>query len=231
MSAVEQLSSLGELFSHPSVGAEGIEVARGELIFEQGRSAEHLYFIHRGQVRLYQVGANGDERLVEILGAGQWFGCASLSTRSVYTTRAVAAAAGQISKVAATRLLEHAARHPAAATQLIRQLAEHVQNAREEAAHLQFEDCNARLIKAMLRFSESAAATTQGTDVVLHLTHAQLAQAVGAARETVSLALTEMRLRNVVRTGRNRLIFNRDALRQFANGTAQQRPQQVQSDN
>jgi hypothetical protein len=25
-----------------------------------------------------------------------------------------------------------------------------------------------------------------------------------------------MRLRNVVRTGRNRLIFNRDALRQFA---------------
>ena len=43
----------------------------------------------------------------------------------------------------------------------------------------------------------------------------------GVARETVSLALTEMRHRNLVRTGRNRLIFNRDALRAFANGNGQ----------
>jgi len=212
----EALSSLVELFAHPSVDAEGVEVARGELVFEQGAAAEHVYMIHRGQVRLYQVGPNGDERLVEILGAGQWCGCAALTSRGVYTTRAVAATPGQLSKVSAAKLMQHVAAHPAAATQLIRQLAEHVQNAREEAARLQFDDCNQRLIQAMLRFSESAAASTQGTDVVLHLTHAQLAQAVGAARETVSLALTEMRLRNVVRTGRNRLIFNRDALKQFA---------------
>src|SRR5437773_9204888 len=77
--SAEALSSLGELFSHPAVGAEGIEVARGELLFEQGSTAEHLYCIHRGQVRLYQVGPNGEERLVEILGAGQWCGCAALS--------------------------------------------------------------------------------------------------------------------------------------------------------
>ena len=205
----EELSSLGELFAHPAVGAEGIEVARGELIFEQGADAEHLYFIHRGQVRLYQVSPSGEERLAEILGAGQWCGCAALSAR--------------LSKVSAGNLLAHVAAHPAAATQLIQQLAENVQKAREDAARLQFDDCNQRLIQAMLRFSESAAATTHGSDVTLHLTHAQLAQAVGAARETVSLALTEMRLRNVVRTGRNRLIFNRDALRQFAgSGQSQQ---------
>jgi CRP-like cAMP-binding protein len=216
----EEIQSLGELFSHPAIGADGIEMARGELIFEQGSPAEHLFYIHRGQVRLYQVGPNGDERLVEILGPGQWCGCAALSQRGVYTTRAVTATAGQLSKVPAMTLLAHVARHPAVATQLIQQLADHVQNAREEAARLQFEDCNARLIQAMLRFSQSAAATIQGNDVVLHLTHAQLAQAVGAARETVSLALTEMRLRNVVRTGRNRLIFNCDALREFASSNA-----------
>ena len=76
------------------------------------------------------------------------------------------------------------------------------------------------MVTPSLRFSSSAAATTQGTDVVLHLTHEQLAQAVGAARETISLALTEMRHRNLVRTGRNRLIFNREALRQFGGAAA-----------
>ena len=215
-------SSLGELFSNPAVEAEGIEASRGTVIFEQGATAEHVYWIHRGQVRLYQTAANGEERLVEILGAGQWFGCASLSERGRYTTRAVAAAAGQLSKVSAKKLLEHIAQHPQAAAELIKQLASQVAHAREEAARLQFEDCNQRLIQAMLRFSESAAATSQGADVVLHLTHAQLAQAVGAARETISLALTEMRVRNVVRTGRNRLIFNRDALKQFASSDKMQ---------
>jgi CRP-like cAMP-binding protein len=73
----------------------------------------------------------------------------------------------------------------------------------------------------MLRFSDSAAATTDGENTVLHLTHEQLAQAVGAARETISLALTEMRHKNLVRTGRNRLIFNRDALRAFATNVQQ----------
>ena len=47
-----------------------------------------------------------------------------MSARSNYTTRAVAAAAGQLSKVSARNLLAHVTSHPAAATQLIQQLAE-----------------------------------------------------------------------------------------------------------
>jgi CRP/FNR family transcriptional regulator len=148
-------------------------------------------------------------------------------------TQAVVAADAQLSKVRAGALIEHASSNPAAATQLVRELANSVQAARQEAARLQFEDCNSRLVNAMLRFSQSAAATQQGENTVLHLTHEQLAQAVGAARETVSLALTEMRHLNLVRTGRNRLIFNREALAQFAQkkvapGAEQPPPQQPQ---
>ena len=213
---------VGELFANPAVAAEGIEVARGATVYAQGTGAEHLYYIHRGQIRLYQIAPDGEERLVEILGPGQWFGCAALSESPVYLTQAVVAADAQISRVSARALLEHAVTNPAAATQLIKHLANAVQAARQEAARLQFEDCNSRLVNAMLRFSDSAAATQQGENTILHMTHEQLAQAVGAARETVSLALTEMRHRNLVRTGRNRLIFNRDALQQFAQSGTQQ---------
>ena len=64
-----------------------------------------------------------------------------------------------------------------------------------------------------MRFSESAAATQHDGGVVLRITHQQLAQAVGVARETVSVALTQLRQRNLLRTGRNQLIFNPQALR------------------
>ncbi len=210
-----QSQQLNELFSSTEVGAEGLEISRGTVVFEQGSAAEHVYFIHHGQVRLYQIGADGSERLVEILGPGQWFGCAALSDRTAHVSQAVAATQAQVSRVPAEKLLEYASRNPAAAVQLIKNLANAVQSAREEAARLVFQDCNSRLVDAMIRFSHSVAATEQGGEVVLHLTHEQLAQAVGAARETISLALTEMRHRNLVRTGRNRLIFNRDSIRSF----------------
>src|SRR3954468_20957816 len=125
------------LFSNPEVAAEGIEVSRGTVIFEQGTAADHVYCIHRGQVRLFQGGKDGEERLVEILGPNQWFGCAALSDRGVHVTRAVAAPSGQISKVPAPKLPDHVAPNPEAAGQLIRHLAGSVQTAREEASRLQ----------------------------------------------------------------------------------------------
>src|SRR5688572_27984149 len=111
-------SPLAELLSSQQVGAEGIEVACGAVVYHQGSPAESLYFIHHGQVRLFQVGADGEERLVEILGAGQWFGCAALSASGNYSTQAVAASQAQLSKVAGSRLMELVTLSPQAATEL-----------------------------------------------------------------------------------------------------------------
>src|SRR5688572_4572815 len=166
-------SALSDLLSSQQAGAEGVEVARGTVIYRQGTDAQHLYFIHHGQVRLYQVGPDGQERLVEILGAGQWFGCSALAANGRYVSQAVAATQAQLSKVAGNRVLDLVTASPAAATEMIRQLAGAVQNAREEAGRLVFQDCNERLIAAMIRFSDSAAATQQGENTVLHLTHEQ----------------------------------------------------------
>jgi CRP/FNR family transcriptional regulator len=206
---------LADLFADEAVAATRTEFAPGALIYEQDSPADKVYFIHSGQARIYQIAADGSSRLAEILGPGQWFGCAALSGGGRYAARVVAAVATVVSVAQASQLLEHVVHNPAAAAGFIKTLANRVQSARTDSARLVFDDCNQRLIQAMLRFSTSAAATLQGDAVVLHLTHEQLAQAVGAARETVSLALTEMRLQNVVRTGRNRLIFKPEALKQF----------------
>ncbi|MGA2443519.1 MAG: helix-turn-helix domain-containing protein, partial [Tepidisphaeraceae bacterium] len=44
--------------------------------------------------------------------------------------------------------------------------------------------------------------------VELRITHAQLAEAVGAARETVTLCLIHLRQENLVHTSRSRVTFN-----------------------
>jgi CRP-like cAMP-binding protein len=63
-------------------------------------------------------------------------------------------------------------------------------------------------VRTLLELAGSSAASASSEGVVLHITHQQLAQKIGVARETVSLALSQLRRRNLLRTGRNQLTFN-----------------------
>jgi CRP/FNR family cyclic AMP-dependent transcriptional regulator len=195
-----------------------MSVPAGTTLFEANAPASNVYFVHRGQVRVYQSGPDDSTRLIEILGPNDWTGSAALAGLPHYTSRAVTVTPAVVSEVAATKLLDVLSRNPEATIELIQQLASKVRNAREDAALLVFDDCNNRLVKTLLRFSRSSAATPAGNGedgVVLRITHQQLAQAVGVARETVSLALTQLRQQKLLRTGRNQLTFNPETLRRF----------------
>jgi CRP/FNR family cyclic AMP-dependent transcriptional regulator len=208
-----------ELLMRPSLGARTLEVTAGRVLFDAETPAQHLFFIQSGQVRVYQPGPDGSTRLVEILGAGDWCGAAALAGETNHGNRAVAVTAAAVVDVRADRWLAVLAEHPALASQWIATLARKLQAARADAACLMFDDCNSRLVRALLHFSRSAAASpSEDGGVVLRITHQQLAQAVGAARETVSLALTQLRQRNLLRTGRNQLFFDPQVLETFSRG-------------
>src|SRR3954469_9649974 len=205
----------GELLAEANLASRRFDVAAGTAIYEPAAPARNLYLIHAGQVRILLNTGSAKERavrLLEILGTGDWFGAPAISGSAAYDTRALAVTNTTVSEIAADRLLAALPQHPAMATSLVRSLAAKLQTAYTEAANLVFDDTNQRLIKTLLQFSRSAAATPQpgpeGTEgVELRITHQQLAQAIGAARETVSLALTQLRQKNLLRTGRNRLSF------------------------
>jgi CRP-like cAMP-binding protein len=122
------------------------------------------------------------------------------------------------------KLLTTLMNQPAQLVEFNRQVAIKLINTAQEASRLVFEDCNQRLISALLRFSRSAASVQRDDGVVLRITHEQLAQAVGVARETVSLALTQLRQQNLLRTGRNQLTFNPETLREFSSRSGAVRP-------
>jgi len=210
------VSILAEVFQDPSAGPKRTNYEAGAALYEPDHPAQNLYYVHRGQIRVYQSGGDDEQRLIEILGPDDWFGTASLAKAETYRTRAVAVTNSVVTEVRAQRLLEAMSHKPNAMIELNRQLAARLEGSRDEAANLIFQDCNNRLVQTLLRFSQSAAASKNENGVVLRITHQQLAQAVGVARETVSLALTQLRQKNLLQTGRNQLTFNPDALKNFA---------------
>ena len=206
-----------ELFSQPALQSRRLELEAAVPLYEPHESPRNLYLIQTGQVRIFQVGPDASARLLEILGPGDWFGAPALARAGSYGTRAVTATRAAVFELPVTRVLEALPQRPEAAAELIAELAAKLQAAYDEAADLVFSDTEGRLLKTLLQFSRTAAASPQeGGGVVLRITHQQLAQAVGAARETVSLTLTQLRQKNLLHTGRNRLSFRPEALEEFS---------------
>jgi len=186
-------------------------IPRGAL-YEPTDAARDVFVILDGQIRTQQVGTGTSRRLVEILGPGDWCGTGALTGSEAYGERAEAALDSTAAAIPVELLVAELKNQPDAAIELIRQMAQKLASFREEAAGLVFDDCKSRLVRTLQRLSDSPAASRTGDAVTLRITHQQLAQAVGVARETVSLALSQLRRRNLLRTGRNQLMFNPDEL-------------------
>ncbi|MGH7215470.1 MAG: Crp/Fnr family transcriptional regulator, partial [Tepidisphaeraceae bacterium] len=170
-SSLSNRSAFEELLQQPDLSARRLSVTSGTVLHEPDSPAQSVYFIHRGQVRKYEVAPDGSNRLLEILGPGEWFGSAALAEFSTYGTRAVAVGATMLTEAPAEKVMTALSRHPERLIEIVKQLAGKLRAAREEASRLVFDDCNARLVKTLIRFSDTAAATRREEDVVLHITH------------------------------------------------------------
>src|SRR5215210_3380253 len=96
---------VSELLQDPSLEARRIDATTGTVLVEETEPARSVYFIHTGQVRVYQTGPDDSARLLEILGPGDWFGVPALAGAETYGTRAVAVSGVTVSEVPADKWL------------------------------------------------------------------------------------------------------------------------------
>ncbi len=158
------------------------------MLFDADSPADFLYLIERGQVRLFQAGPESTTRLISILGAGDWCGLSGLGDARAYGLRATAESEATVWRVPIESVRRKLATLPPIASELITQLARKLREAHESAGRLVFDDCSSRLLKTLIRFAETSAASPgESGDVELRITHQQLAQAVGrGAKPSVS---------------------------------------------
>jgi CRP-like cAMP-binding protein len=187
----------------------------GQVVFEPHEAAQTLFIIKSGEIRFLDWLPGGGSRLIDILGPDEWFGSAALGGLPSYGKRAISVGDTVVWAIPSGELRDELMRSGELAMHFIEIMARQLQGAWSDASRLMFQDCRLRVIKALLKFSSTPAARPVPEGVSLRITHAELAEAIGAARETVSLCLTDLRHMNVVRTGRNQIVFDPEGLRQF----------------
>ena len=173
---------------------------RGEVLFHEGDSGDRLYIVVEGKVKLGRSAADGRENLLAVMGPGQMFGELSLfdpGPRSATVTAVTDAAFASLSH---DDLLKWLDGRPMVARSLLSQLAGRLRKSNDVVSDLVFSDVPGRVAKALLDLADRFGRTADdGVHVHHDLTQEELAQLVGASRETVNKALADFASRGWIR--------------------------------
>lgn len=177
-----------------------VKVSKGHTLFKEGDEGDRLYVVIEGKLKLGTASIDGRENLLSILGPGEMFGELSLFDPEPRTATATAVTDAKLLALAHDQVIGLVTAHPQTSLELLRRLAQRLRKSNEILADLVFADVPGRVAKAIIdlgtRFGQKK---DDGFYVNHDLTQEELAQLVGASRETVNKALADFASRGWVR--------------------------------
>jgi CRP-like cAMP-binding protein len=167
-------------------------VVKAEILFHEGEFGDHLFLILEGKVKLGHASTDGRESLMAVLGPGEMFGELSLFDPGLRAATATALTQARVLRLGNTQLMPWLAGRPEVAAALLQALARRLRRTNEAMADLVFSDVPGRVAKALMELGEKFGTLIPGGLLVTHdMTQEELAQLVGASRETVNKALAD----------------------------------------
>jgi CRP-like cAMP-binding protein len=164
---------------------------------------EGLYVIKEGKVRLYKINPGGKQFTLGILGKGNAFGeidSFSLGTRDVFIETMDHTLLCSLEKKQFETFL---AERPELAIKLLKLLSERLQERDAMLEQLALGDIRDRVLHLLIKLSEQFGIEEEGYHKIdLPLTHQELANMIGATRESVTVVLKELVKEDMIRTGR-----------------------------
>jgi CRP/FNR family transcriptional regulator len=177
-----------------------VNLARGRTLFNEGEPGDRLYVVTEGKIKLGRTAADGRENLLAILGPGEMFGELSLFDPGPRTATATAVTDATLIGLGHDDLQPWLTGRPEVAAQLLGALAQRLRRTNEAMADLVFSDVPGRVAKALLDLARRFGVQSEdGVHVTHDLTQEELAQLVGASRETVNKALADFASRGFLR--------------------------------
>jgi CRP/FNR family transcriptional regulator, cyclic AMP receptor protein len=199
-------------------GVIDVQLDRGQRLFSEGDTGDKLYIILAGKIKLTKAAPDGRENLLSVHGPGEMFGELSLFDPVPRTSSATAVTSAKLAGLAHDDMRTWLSTRPGVAMHLLQALAQRLRRINEVKADLVFTDVPGRVAKALLDLSDRfGVPTPDGVQVNHDLTQEELAQLVGASRETVNKALADFAARGWIQlAAKSVLITDTDRLRKRA---------------
>ncbi|MFC2001465.1 Crp/Fnr family transcriptional regulator [Chloroflexota bacterium] len=184
---------------------------RGEIILLEGASAEALYFVVSGVVKVFKTSADGKEQIFYLVRPGESFNDAPVFRGGLNLTSAEAMGPVVLYGIKKSDLERILLDHPQVVMNMIQVLDQRVQHLVSLVEDLSFKRVDGRVAKILLEHAGDGASQTP------RLTQQEMAAMAGTAREMVGRSLKVLEEGGAIRLDRHRIvIIDKEALREIA---------------
>lgn len=179
-----------------------------EFIFYQGDPAGHVYVLLDGQIKLAQLTPDGQQVILNMIGAGEVFGLIAFTQGGVYPVSAQAESAVRVLSWDREALARISSRYPQVSLNAVGLMAEKVGEFQGQIRALATERVERRLARALLRLTRQVGKKTAGGVLIdLNITRQDLAEMSGTTLFTVSRLLSQWERQGLIDAGRERVLI------------------------
>lgn len=195
---------------------ESTQVERGDTVYQPGSPSNSVYIVEEGRVKIAYLDESGKKLTLVILDPGEIFGEMCLVGEKQRRHLATAIEDAVIRRVAREEFTEALQQDPLHFQLLLEHFAKRMREFEETLEDLAFRDIQARLSRQLLKLSdEYGVETDEGILIAFQLTHKELADMIGSARENTTLALNRFAREGILDKSRYRIVIkNEEGLRE-----------------
>lgn len=201
------LSSLSETETRDLLEySRRLDLKPRDHLFRAGDRSNDVYIVAGGCIRLFQVSSTGKETILWFSFPGEIIGMAELCRGNERQIYAVANEATQVYSIRRKDFTAFLGAHPEAAMKAISILSARVRSLGQALMGLAYDKVETRIARLLMRFAAVSSGTrccagsTNGELCVnVRLTHQDIANLIGASRQTVTSTLANLRKQGTVR--------------------------------
>ena len=166
---------------------------RDAVLYEDGSLGDYMYIISEGQVKITKMSEDGREKILEILGPGNFHGEMSLLDRAPRSASAKTTTPCVLLALSRQDFLGLLKQNHEVTLELIRVLARRLRETDEQIKGLLFERVEGRTRRLLARLAKEAVPGREDRMATSPITHQQLADLVGTSRETITRVVKELK--------------------------------------
>lgn len=169
--------------------------AKHDFVFRSGDPGHHVYVLKEGRAKIFKVSESGKEVILWFCFPGEMFGLAEASRGGSRDVYAQGCTDLRIQRIARRQFVQFVEARPRVALQVIDLLSCRLRVLGDILTNLATDDAGSRVIKLLLRLCSRYGRLDGAGGICLDipLTHQEMADMLGASRQTVSTVISELK--------------------------------------
>ncbi len=182
--------------------------SRDESIFFETDLGDIFYIVYEGRVKIYNISLQGQVKILDFLGKGDFFGEMALIDEMPRSANALAVEDTVLLTISHSEFQQFLQKQPDILFKITKTLCRRLRKADLEIELMAFGDVKSRLVSCLLNIIKKYGIQKGGSDIIPPIfTHKDLSEIVGTSREVISRILKQLKEDKLIKIGKKREIL------------------------